>query len=326
MSESIEKLPSFGFINGRLGLFRDAGSKQHEYHASGIIAAAREFFEEILIIDPWQAVIEITDPKQPPKVFYGEQDISSLSTLMVRATHGVEAPVRALATALSQNGCHLVDPLARYSGARASKAHSGLHRQADGAGLCTSIAFLQDRAEWLVRDLWQKKMFPLIAKPIYGKQGFGIEVLDSLDEALAHVAKHFTAKPDDALLVQKFVDFKREFRVLLVHGHCLGAVEKQLPEGSRIANAAQGARFVVVDDLDLIRYVLSNVPPRGLIGVDIATDAGGNYYIIEENRAPNWREIEKVLGIDVAREVIVRVYLKTRMEEQRRQQSVRQSY
>lgn len=298
-------------------MHQSTDSSDLEYHASQLVSAAQEFFDEVYLIDPMRVVLEFDRGKGAPKVIYEDRDISDLSVLMVRATYSVESCTRTIAATLYRCGCDIVDPLSRFSEMRASKVTSGFRLRNSSAGLDSYVAFDPAPAGSLLDRLWQRGVFPLVVKPVHGRQGIGIQIFESLENAQTYVAHHFAVNPGEPILLQRFVEFTREFRALIIHGHCLGIVEKHKSADTRFANAAQGAWFTPVEDASLVQFILSNINSQGLVGVDVAIDRENTYRIIEANRAPNWREIAGATGTDVSRSILVRVYLRAALQKAR---------
>ena len=305
MRKALDQLPAFGLINSRSGA---EDSKEPGYHVSGILAAAEEFFEQVYLLDPLAVTIELPRRTRAPRIFHGEKDISGLSALMVRSTLGIEVATKVLANALKNCACHMVDPVARFAGARASKTLTTLRRHRARVGSDSYIAFDRDGAGLLTERLAKKGKFPLLAKPVHGYKGIGIRLLESEDAVMQYAEQHFADHPREPLLLQAFVRFEHEYRALLIHGRCLGIVEKIKDTDQLTANAAQGASFRINRDAKLEKFVLRKCSKIGLVGVDVAIDHRQRYHVIEENRAPNWKFIADALDIDIPREILRHVY------------------
>ncbi len=131
--------------------------------------------------------------------------------------------------------------------------------------------------------------YPLITKPIAGREGEGVEKLDDssdLDDALD--AAEFP------MLLQEFLDVEEEYRILVVGDEALGAVTKDPIDGdddSVVRNFAQGAEFNAADVDHLFEPAAQIAQVMGieLAGVDIVKTAGGDYYEIECNRCPQFK-------------------------------------
>ena len=143
--------------------------------------------------------------------------------------------------------------------------------------------------------------FPLVIKPAFGRHGEGIifvEDQETLDKALAD--------NNQSLLVQKALNIKKEYRIFVVGGKCLGVIEKIPEEGSRVANYAAGAEFrqaeigeqYIQDAIEICRQNKIDIG-----GVDIAF-ADGHYYLLEINRCPEFKAFTTATGVNVSEEII----------------------
>ncbi|NJO51006.1 MAG: hypothetical protein HC840_17895, partial [Leptolyngbyaceae cyanobacterium RM2_2_4] len=111
---------------------------------------------------------------------------------------------------------------------------------------------------------------------------------------------------DEPLFLQTYDFFAEEYRVLIVDGEVLGVVRKLPKEGIFAANAAQGAKFTKIENLDLINFLLPHVKTKGVLGIDVAVDLSGEFHILEANWAPSWHVFETATGINVAQAIVQR--------------------
>ncbi|MFB6076797.1 MAG: RimK family alpha-L-glutamate ligase, partial [Candidatus Nanohaloarchaea archaeon] len=83
--------------------------------------------------------------------------------------------------------------------------------------------------------------YPLIVKPVAGREGEGVERLDARSDLSSALDG-----ADLPVLLQDYLDIEAEYRVLVVGGDALGTVVKEGGEGVA-RNYAQGADFLAVD-------------------------------------------------------------------------------
>ena len=308
MKKHSQKLPFFGLINSKQTALSENPDSVDDAHVTQLMMAATDYFQKVVLIDPTSTVIELHRENKRPSITYRNQDISALTVLMVRSTFGVESPTRVLANTLKELGCIMVDPVSRFAGSRASKTMSTLRRHQEELGSDSFICFNNTGAMELANSLQRQKVFPVITKPVHGYKGIGVKALESVESYLEYSREHFASKVGEPLLVQKLMDFKHEYRVLMIHRKCIGVVEKIRNPESIVANAAQGSEFKPADVPEVVEFVRNNCAKSGFMGVDAAVDAAGEIHIIEENRAPNWNHIQQSLNIDVAAIIMARVY------------------
>jgi glutathione synthase/RimK-type ligase-like ATP-grasp enzyme len=268
--------------------------------------AARKYFDTVLLIDPQQVSYFFERGKQRPKVLLTGQDIADLDVLMIRSTGGREISSAMLAHTLSFCGCHITDPLERFSIGFASKMLTTIARFKRGVGSNSYIAFGINNAIQLLQQLEITEQTPILYKPIAGKKGQGVAVFNSFSEANQFVNEFSGIALEQELpfLFQTMENFVKEYRVLLMNGNVLGVVEKKRAEGKVAANAAQGGSFQAVKMPKIESFVQENTSNKGLLGVDVAIDDEGNFHIIESNRAPMWEIFQEATNIDVASEIM----------------------
>lgn len=263
-------------------------------------------YDKVVVIDSKQIIYLFEQKELKPTIIYNNEDISDLSTLIVRGTTGCETSISILVNALDSCGCDIIDPLDRFGGVSASKLLTTLKRHQDKVGTNSYYAFSKENAKLLVQKLNAKNMFPLISKPIYGKKGINIRKLENLKDSIEFINDFFHPNTisDEPLFLQELIQFKKEYRAFIIGGQCIGMAEKIPKDGSYILNAAQGGSFKVVEDKKTVSFVEKNVSNKGILGVDVAIDVHGRVHIIEANRAPLWNEFEKATGINVAQRII----------------------
>lgn len=265
-------------------------------------------YDAVRLLDPRDAVCSFVRGEARPRIVHRGEDISALTTLIVRSTGGSEAATAVLVRALALCGCDVFDPVERFALGRASKLLTTISRFQSGAGTSTYVAFSRSGAMDLLRRLQADGRFPLVVKPASGKQGRGVHVIADVETGLERLEEHFGfgEHADEPFFLQDRIVFRTEYRILVVDGQSLGVVEKVPLAGEVAANAARGARFVAVDAPEIVAAALPNVSTEGILGVDVAVDTEGRVHVIEANRAPEWQAFEAATGLDVARMLIDR--------------------
>jgi glutathione synthase/RimK-type ligase-like ATP-grasp enzyme len=278
------------------------------FERQALYGEALKRFDQVLIVDPRQVVHRFVRGAPLPGLTVNDRDISSLDALIVRSTNEREAASGLLVRSLHLCGCLIVDPLDRFSLGKASKLWSTIERFERKTGTSTYVSFSATASRQLISELYEAEQRPLIAKPVTGRKGRGVVRLDTEAEALDFVNEHFAGErfTEDPLFLQEFVNFVKEYRVLIVDGEALGIVEKIRADDHVAANAAQGAAFVASTDHDVMHATAMNVSNDGVLGVDVGLDGDNNLHIIETNRAPLWQVFQQVTGVNVAERIIER--------------------
>lgn len=292
----------------RFGICTSGSFSQLNLEKEQLYVEAKKHYDEVLLIDTRFVTYWFVRGSDKPIVIHKGMDISNLNGLHIRSTNGREVSTSILAHSMVACGCDIFDPADRFSIVFASKLLTSLSRFNKRVGSNTFITFNLSDSHSMLEKLWEENYFPLISKPITGKQGQGIKKLTDIKEAITASEIFFKERSDDddiPLLIQSFENFVSEYRVLVIDGKSLGIVQKiNSSEDQATRDSIRGRRFVEVAKNDVEDFVVSNVSNQGIVGVDVAIDDKGGYHIIEVNRAPMWRSFQKATNINVAEKII----------------------
>lgn len=279
------------------------------YEKRRLVEEAQKLYDKVILINTRHVTYQFISDRSKPILLHDGEDISNLSSLHVRSTTRRETSTSLLVRSLKLCGCDVFDPVDRFAVGYASKLLSTLSRFEERVGSNSFFAFEYENALELLKILDKESMFPLIVKPIKGKQGKGIEIIPDLESARIYAANFFSSMyytDDEPLFLQTRENFVEEFRVLVVDGAILGIVKKLPLEGSVTANAAQGAGFVKAENPELVEFLLPHIRSQGVVGIDIAADEDGEFHILETNWAPSWAHFEAATGINPAEFIMKR--------------------
>jgi glutathione synthase/RimK-type ligase-like ATP-grasp enzyme len=295
----------------RLGIVtRSDNYDELNYETRSIIDAARAKSIDVTIIDPLCIIFQFLRGEKYPQIQYKEKTLEKLDYLIVRSSRGREKAISLLVNTLNLMGCRIVDSTSRFSPGLASKLLTTLSRHSDDVGSDSFFAFSDRYARILAKFFDKNELFPIIVKPIAGKQGIGINVFKNLDELNIYISDFFINKEnkEGVFFAQRYTPFVDEYRVLVVDGEEVGTAQKIPRSGSITANAAQGAVFRKVENHDITRFVINNVSNDGILGVDAAVGENGEFHIIEANRSPLWKEFDHALNINSAQIIINKLF------------------
>ncbi|MDY6766133.1 MAG: hypothetical protein SVW77_02090 [Candidatus Nanohaloarchaea archaeon] len=145
--------------------------------------------------------------------------------------------------------------------------------------------------------------YPVIVKPVSGREGEGVTRVDDrgeLEDALADA--------EFPVLLQEYIDIESEYRVLVVGDTALGTAGKEAAgEDTAARNYAQGADFTAVDRPAVERAAVTVAELMGIevAGVDIVEAADGTLYELECNRCPQFEGFSDAHpGVDVAAAIV----------------------
>jgi len=143
--------------------------------------------------------------------------------------------------------------------------------------------------------------FPVIAKPVDGRQGRGVTKLENMEDAC-----EFLEKQEGDWMVQEYIPIKFDVRVFVVGNKALGAMKRHLVEGDFRSNIALGAKSEQVELTSELKKLAVNATKAmdyDVAGVDII-EKDGELMVLEVNSGPQWQGFKKATGINPADEIV----------------------
>ena len=284
----------------------DAWERRHEirsYETNQFIAAAREVYGEVVLLNPHRVAIELPRHGAQPRILHEGNELPRIDTLLLRGTKGLGAALTGLVMALKLQGCEVLDAHEEFDDQGATKLPSSFRRFEKRVGSSTYLAFSKETAEEFVRQLAAERRFPLLGKPVAGRKGRGITALPTLEDALEYVRALYEDLAV-VMLLQTLETFVAEYRVMVFLGQSLGVIRKIAAPGEIAANYDRGGTFVACERPDVEAFAIHAVDPMGIFGVDIGETEDGTLTVIENNRAPNFAAFDAALGHDTARKIV----------------------
>lgn len=146
--------------------------------------------------------------------------------------------------------------------------------------------------------------FPVIVKTIYGTQGIGVIRGDSRASLVSIVQQ--LIKTGTEFMLQEYIEHDQSGRILFLGGKPLATVMRTVPEGSFRSNAHQGAELKEHEPSEKELEVCKKAAEA--IGIDFAAVDyimdGDDVIILEVNGSPGFESMQKVVDIEIAKEVI----------------------
>ncbi|MFP8888190.1 RimK family alpha-L-glutamate ligase [Natrialbaceae archaeon A-CW2] len=140
---------------------------------------------------------------------------------------------------------------------------------------------------------------PVVVKPNSTTRGVGVAKAHDLDSFLGiceylSLVHDYRATGDKSFLVQEYVPDASDYRVMVLQGEIVGAVERRLPEVAREQgrwkhNVHRGAEATGVEIPEAWREIALAVAETleiPFLGVDLLVDAGGRVLVNETNARP----------------------------------------
>jgi len=156
-----------------------------------------------------------------------------------------------------------------------------------------------------------KIRFPVIVKNKFGSCGRNVFKAESKQE-LKNILK---SQGVVNCLIQPFLTTGCDYRVIVIGGRAIGAMKKTAADGQFLTNFSQGGKVEHVELNKELRGWAEGAAKTfdcGYCGIDIMYDESGQGYILEVNRACQFKGFEQSNGIDVAQKTLD--YLLNRLE------------
>lgn len=150
-----------------------------------------------------------------------------------------------------------------------------------------------------VKNFIDETNFPILTKPINGKQGREILQHESIDSILDAVQKS-----EIPLIIQPMIPNDGDYRVWILKGQVIGVI-KRIPstEGEFRSNISIGGTAQVAslpDDVLDMAINSAQILDLDMAGVDIIQDINTKkYYIMEVNAAPQFKGFMATTGINL---------------------------
>jgi len=150
-----------------------------------------------------------------------------------------------------------------------------------------------------------KELGDFVIKPIQGSRGFGAIRLNDADVAF-HVMKTLInfKKP---IYIQKYINKpNRDIRIIVVNGRAIAGIYRYAPEGEWRTNTARGGiakPLKITSEIEEISVKACEVIGAYYAGVDLIEDKDG-YKILEVNVIPEFKNVMRVTGINIAKEIV----------------------
>ena len=152
-----------------------------------------------------------------------------------------------------------------------------------------------------------------ILKTNRGNRGLGVNIVRGKDSLFSFL-ETFWAMKDQRFVLQPYINGAEEFRVFLLKGECLGGILKQQPKpfdfrknSDRSFSSPQyfSAKNLPQEILEL-SYKTFESSGAFYLGLDFLMTSEGPL-IIEMNCSPGFEQFEKFSGINIAKEIILKL-------------------
>jgi len=181
-----------------------------------------------------------------------------------------------------------------------SRNKAGVIAELDRAGLpVPETVMVSDPVEEAdLRAVFERFDPPVVVKPNSTTRGIGVAKAGDLDSFLGicdylDLVHDYRATGDKAFLVQEYLPGARDYRVMVLEGDCVGAVERRLPEETLQAgqwkhNVHRGAVAEGIDPPESLRDLADRTAEAlgiSLLGVDVL-ESDDRLVVNETNARP----------------------------------------
>jgi len=152
--------------------------------------------------------------------------------------------------------------------------------------------------------------YPLIAKHERGYQGRSVKKFENREELERFVNK-INEKNIGMFLWQKYLPLKWDLRVIVIGGRAIGGMKRMASGGEFRSNFSLGGEveeWKLSEEERNLAEKVARVCGLDYGGVDIMKDEKERNYVLEVNRACQFRGFEKATDINVAKKVIELLY------------------
>ena len=172
------------------------------------------------------------------------------------------------------------------------------------AGLPTVDTVVCERAAEAMAAV--REFGDVVIKPIFGSMGHGIVRVSDPDVAFRVVKTLESMRT--VFYVQRAVDHGgRDYRLFVIGGRVLAAIERRAAEGdwrSNVARGATAAAFEAPAEWQAMALRAAAAIGADYAGVDLLPAPDGRVYVLEVNGIPGWEGLQRATGVDVAGAIV----------------------
>ena len=172
------------------------------------------------------------------------------------------------------------------------------------AGLPTVDTVVCERAAEAMAAV--REFGDVVIKPIFGSMGHGIVRVSDPDVAFRVVKTLESMRT--VFYVQRAVDHGgRDYRLFVIGGRVLAAIERRAAEGdwrSNVARGATAAAFEAPAEWQAMALRAAAAIGADYAGVDLLPAPDGRVYVLEVNGIPGWEGLQRATGVDVASAIV----------------------
>jgi RimK family alpha-L-glutamate ligase len=268
------------------------------YENKRILEESKAFFKKTEIILLPKTTVQIMDNQI---IFlHNNQDLrNNFNRFLIRGTSRFDLLAILLASYMYQSGKVIIDEkLAKPRGA-STKLSTLMQLAKNNIKVPDSFyAFGKDNIFKLIQNF----NFPLIIKRKKSSQGRGVYKIDNQKELESFLQNN---PKMENFIYQRYINSNFDIRVFVTGNKILGAMKRVAPSGdfrSNIAVGGKGEKFNPTEEITAAAVKSAQIMKNEIAGVDIMIEKD-KPFVIEVNRAPQFKAFEKITGINVAKKI-----------------------
>lgn len=165
-----------------------------------------------------------------------------------------------------------------------------------------------------IRVIKREIGFPVVIKNITGTAGAGIYLCNSESEFTDLMELLYSNNSSANIILQEFVapSKGKDLRVFVLGGKVIG-IMKRTSQNSFKANFSRGGNvepFKLIPEVEWLAIEAARLVDLEVAGIDLLFDING-YKVCEANSSPGFKGLEKVVGKNIAEQIIDYVAIKT---------------
>jgi len=276
--------------------------RDRAYHPNRrLMEAAIDQGHEITLIHPYRLWPLLAGNK--PDVF-GQPEMGGPDVVLPRQGATIGDSCQALIAPFSLMGIPVVNNLTSIR-----LAKNQFHTLQTLAAACIPVpdTLFINSFEGIQNAVDQVMGFPVVVKPVSGRQGEGVILVESLGHLEAVTQKILDERI--GFLIQRFIPptGRRDIRVLVVGGKVVGAMELKPAPGDFRANyhlTKNSHRIDISSPIQEIALRAACALGLQIAGIDLITAADGRTLVIEANYSPGFKGMEAATGLDMAAAIV----------------------
>ncbi|NVM05271.1 MAG: RimK family alpha-L-glutamate ligase [Candidatus Helarchaeota archaeon] len=275
--------------------------KKTFYSTKMIITTAKQKGHEVIFVDPMKCNVVLG--KKGLAVYYKNRKMTKVNLVLTR-----------IGVTFTDYGLSVVRQF-EIMGSKVINISRGIHKSKDKMRCLQLLAMQKIPVPRTVITREPKNLVnavkivggvPVILKPLYGSQGMGVILAESIKAVESIIGTLWDLEQN--ILIQQYVSESKgkDIRAFVVGGQVLASMRRVAKADefrSNIHRGGTGEKVELSEDIKKIAVNAAKVMELEIAGVDILETSNGPL-VMEVNSSPGFEELEKVTGINIAEKIV----------------------